>query len=74
MNTIEIADVEARDADGWTALMRAAKNGDADVVLALLERGADVFARNDAGHTAMDIAMENNEIVIINMLDYFGIE
>lgn len=81
MNTqIEIADVEARDAAGWTPLMRAARNCDADVILALLERGADVFQRNEDGWTALDIAQERYEkgrfdaLPCINLLAHYGIE
>lgn len=50
-NTIEVqrlldqgVDVNARDADGKTALMRAAEAGHTDCIRLLLERGADINA------------------------------
>ena len=55
------ADVNARDEDGWTALMVAAwKNSNPEVITALLKAGADVHARTESGRTALIIAAENN--------------
>ena len=39
------ADVNAKDEDGWTALMYAAHNPNPEVVSVLLEAGADVDAK-----------------------------
>ena len=50
------ADVDAADAQGWTALMVAADAGRAAVVAALAARGAAVDARNRAGGTALMVA------------------
>lgn len=41
---------------GWTALIWAAKNGDAETVATLLELGADPRPRDDRGRTALDWA------------------
>ena len=48
------ADVDARNADGITALMMAAARGHVEVVHVLLEAGADVDARNAVGGDAAD--------------------
>jgi ankyrin repeat protein len=39
------ADVNAKDEDRWTALMRAAGNGHMDVVCFLIEHSADINAK-----------------------------
>ncbi len=49
-------DVNARDADGFTALHHAAARGDNDMILYLVKRGADVMAVNRAGQTTVDMA------------------
>ena len=55
------ADVNAKDKDGWTALMAAAaKNPEPGVVSALLEAGADIQGKNDAGWTALMAAAHNS--------------
>jgi ankyrin repeat protein len=52
------ADVNARDANGWTALMRASYSDfyPIEVVRLLIERGADVNARAPSGETAASLA------------------
>jgi ankyrin repeat protein len=51
--------VNAKGQDGWTALMYAAVYGDAEIVGQLLDRGAAVNARNDAGGTALTYAVDD---------------
>ena len=62
------ADVNARDNDGYTALIWAAFNGHAEIVTALLERGADVDARNNDGDTALMWAAHNGHAEIATLL------
>ncbi len=50
------ADVNARDLDARTPLHNAASRGDDEVVLYLVERGADVHAVTRLGQTAVDMA------------------
>ncbi len=52
------ADVNAKQAQGFTPLHAAAQNGDADLVAVLLAAGADKDARADDGRTAADVALE----------------
>ncbi len=47
-------DINARDAQGRTPLMIAAKNGHADAVRVLLERGADVHVADNEGLSALN--------------------
>jgi ankyrin repeat protein len=57
------ADVNAKDNDGQTALMRVAMNylPDTGVANVLIEAGADVNARDDEGRTALEIALALGE-------------
>ncbi|MGI8575146.1 MAG: ankyrin repeat domain-containing protein [Egibacteraceae bacterium] len=51
------ADPDARQKGGYTPLMAAAHHGDADIVRALLEHGADPALRDDDDRTASDHAV-----------------
>ena len=50
------ADVNARDAEGNTALHHAAARGDNEMITYLVEHGADVKAVNREGRTTVDMA------------------
>ena len=50
------ADVNARDANGYTPLHHAAARGDVELVLYLVERGADVGAVSRRGQATADMA------------------
>ncbi|HXV60812.1 MAG TPA: ankyrin repeat domain-containing protein [Vicinamibacteria bacterium] len=50
------ASVDVRDANGYTALHHAASRGDNDLVLYLVEKGADVKATSRKGQTTADMA------------------
>jgi hypothetical protein len=50
------ADVNARDNDGYTALHHAAARGDNEMILYLVEKGADVTAVSRSGQTTADMA------------------
>lgn len=50
------ADVNARDANGYTPLHHAAARGDLEIVLYLVGRGAEVGAVSRAGQTVADMA------------------
>lgn len=56
-------DLQARDADGNTALHWAALNGDARLVKELLKRGASAMATNQAGATPLLYAAGNVDSV-----------
>jgi ankyrin repeat protein len=50
------ADVNARDANGFAPLHWAASRGDNEVILYLVERGADATVVSRRGHTTADMA------------------
>ncbi|KAG6991162.1 hypothetical protein G7Y79_00056g090430 [Physcia stellaris] len=55
---------------GETSLHVAAKYGSADVVKRLLDRGADIMARNSSGYTPLhDAAMEGSSEIVSMLLD-----
>jgi len=49
-------DVNIRDADGFTALHHAAARGDNEMILYLVEQGADVMVVARSGQTTVDMA------------------
>jgi hypothetical protein len=64
------ADVNARDNDGQTVLMKAANNATVydEVVKLLLSRGAEVNARNENGLTALAIAARVGRADVVRLL------
>ena len=50
------ADVNARDLNAYTPLHHAASRGDNELILYLIEQGADVMAVSRRGHTTADMA------------------
>jgi ankyrin repeat protein len=68
------ADVEARDANGWTPLIMQANNqqNGPDVVAALLENGANPNAEGNGGETALSFALETGDEDFIKVLKAGG--
>jgi Ankyrin repeats (3 copies) len=64
--------MEARDADGRTALMLAALHGQAAAVDALLARGADPNAADARGMTPLQAAVAGNQPAIVAALQRAG--
>lgn len=63
------ADIDARDSDGWTALMYAAMQGNAEMVKLLLEKGAKTGIKNKNGTTALTIASRKGNAEIVKLLE-----
>lgn len=61
-------DINARDMDGYTALLFAASQGSKDIVEMLLKAGADVNAQNIEGQTALMRAAHFGLKDIVKML------
>jgi ankyrin repeat protein len=66
--TAKGADVNAAGADGATAIMYAAANGDLELVRALIKAGADVKAKNQFGTSALTEAAIIGSAPIIEAL------
>jgi uncharacterized protein len=62
------ADVNAAQAGGFTPLHQAAASGTRDLVLLLLESGADPSKRCDQGKTPVDYALERGHAEIAKVL------
>ena len=55
------------DLEGWD-LFRAAKENRSDIARALLDRGAEVDARDEDGRTPLHRAASNNSLDVARML------
>src|SRR3970040_1928956 len=64
----DVADVQARDANGRTALMHAARGGGVSRVEGLLERGAVVNTADNAGMTPLMLAVRNGHTAVAGLL------
>ena len=56
------------DKDRWTLLHYAARYGQLETVKFLVERGANINAKNNYRKTPLDIAKEEGHTEIINVL------
>jgi len=66
------ADVNLRDDEGWTALMGAARDGDATVVQLLLESGAKPNVSDDQGNSPLSLAKAKQDPEIVKLLSQCG--
>jgi len=62
-------DLEYKDRDGRTPIIRAAYNGHTRIVYTLFISGADLHATTDDGTTAAQYARGNNHLVLAACLD-----
>lgn len=63
------ADLEARDDNGYTALMSAAKKGEGESVRLLIDARADIKARSEAGATPLILAIYQQNWGIMKLLE-----
>ena len=66
------ADVNAKTADGTTALFIASQNGHPEVVQALIAAKADVNTEDDDGYTALIVATMNGHLDVVQLLKKAG--
>jgi ankyrin repeat protein len=62
------ADVNVKDDNGWTALMRAADKRHKDIVKLLLEKGTDINVKDGNGWTALMRAAANEHEVVVELV------
>ncbi|MDR2877234.1 MAG: ankyrin repeat domain-containing protein, partial [Chromatiales bacterium] len=62
------ADVDERNAYGWTALMHAARTGDVEMITLLLDHGAAIDTSDKEGWTALMRAAHRGNLDAVNML------
>ena len=55
-----------------TPLMNAARVGHKEIVELLIEKGADVKAKDEGGKTPLDVAIQFKELEITNLLRVIG--
>lgn len=67
-----LAQIDAKSKKGLTPLMAAAKGGNLEIVRFLLERGADVNARNEYGKTALRLAALDHRDDVVDYLQQCG--
>ena len=65
-------DVDARERDGYTALIISAEKGYVNIVTQLLAKGADVNAKTNGGVTALWIATHEGHNNIVKILKAAG--
>jgi len=65
--------IDARDAQGCTALIRATGGGHAELATLLIARGADADARASSGITALGAALTSGRIALVDRLLEHGI-
>jgi len=57
-----------KNTNGWTPLMLTAKSNSIDCAILLMEFNADKSITNKKGQTALDIAKEKNNLIIIEII------
>ena len=64
--------INAKDRDGWTALIWASCKGDLEIVKLLVESGADIDAKDNDGWTALMRASWRGYLEIVQYLVEIG--
>ena len=65
---VPFSDLEAADAEGFTALLRAAQDGRVDIVRNLVAAGASLDARTKEGDSALELAAKANAPALLGWL------
>ncbi|MDI6727892.1 MAG: ankyrin repeat domain-containing protein [Thermodesulfovibrionales bacterium] len=68
------ADINAKDNNGWTALIWAAREGKTDAINFLINNGADVYVKDNMGWTALMRAVTNGHTSAIELLISKGVD
>lgn len=60
------AEIDHQTKKGYTALMKASQNGYTEIVLILMDRGANLNLKNIHGATAAELARQPHITTILN--------
>jgi ankyrin repeat protein len=63
-----MGDINKKEYDGYTALIRAALNGHTSIVEILISKGADLHAKTKHDQSALTLALDNNHSRIVELL------
>jgi ankyrin repeat protein len=66
------ADINARQPEGYSILMRAVQGGDTEIAEILIDSGAEVNAKSDYGDTAISLARAKRYPKIVELLKSRG--
>jgi len=69
----EGVDINAKDNNGYTALMWASSNGNTAIVQQLIAAGADINAKNNYGNTALLWASRRGHTLVVKQLIAAGV-
>ena len=72
LHIVEGANVKEETYTDWTPLHYAAANGHKKIAELLIEKGADVKAKDEGGKTPLDVAIQFKELEITNLLRVIG--
>ncbi|KAK6513075.1 hypothetical protein TWF506_009238 [Arthrobotrys conoides] len=62
------AEVDAKDLDGWSAIMLAAQEGNCNIIQVLVDAGANVNSEANSGATALFIAAQQGHTAVVKVL------
>ena len=68
------ANINAKDRDGWTALIWASCKGDLEITKLLVENGADIDAKDNEGWSALMEASYEGHLKVVKYLVEKGID
>ena len=54
--------------DGWTAVHFAANNGQVKIFNYLLKNGADLYLKDQLGHTTLHLAAESGSLKVCKLI------
>ena len=68
LSIFSVLDLDYQDTFGYTPLMLSVQHSHTDITDQLLEGGADVVLRSNAGHTVLDMAAQQGNVAAIRVI------
>ena len=69
---VSVLNVDQQDSFGYSPLMLAVQHGHTDLTGQLLDHGANVLVRSNAGATALDIAARRGDVMVMRLIVQHG--